>query len=637
MQMRLSIPRRSLLVLAGIWFALYCSFTLVAPPLLDDADSVHAEVAREMVQRHDWVTLYANGIRYLEKAPLLYWSMAAGFKVFGVREAAARFPLALYALALALVVEVFARRAFRSARAGLYAGAIVLTSFGVFIFTRILIPDAIVCLWLTLALYCFWLTEQSEEQPSTLACLGFGVACALNILTKGLIGLVFPVGIAVIYLLLTRGARGGWKRLARLHPLATLAVFVLVAAPWHVLAAAANPSEGHPIGLTHAGGFWHVPEPTLGNVHGWTWFYFMNEHVLRYLNLRVPRDYDTVPLLLFWGLCFVWMMPWSAFAVKAMLAAPWRNAWRRKGMNDEGRTRLLLGIAALVPLVFFSFSTRQEYYVLPSLPALAMLIAKWMDDEAKQAEAFEVPGALVTAGQRISLVLFVLGSLISVACLVFFAVSKPMPAGADLSTLLKQNPGEYALSFGHFLDLNAQAMGAFRGPLLTTAAAFFGGTLLNWILRRNYKPASGNAALFTMCFFFLIAAHLGLQTFAPVLGSYRLAMQVKQEMNAGNLVVINDEYEGGSTLGFYLRKPGPGGSDPIHILHGHSANLWYGSFFTDAPKIFETDDSMAVKWAGRERVFLWTAPEKIPSWCKPAYIVAEGGGKEIVSNTKNLY
>ena len=79
-----AIPKRPLsttLTLAALWVAFYASFTLFRPALLDDADSVHAEVAREMLLRHDWVTLYANGIRYLEKAPLLYWSMAAAMRV----------------------------------------------------------------------------------------------------------------------------------------------------------------------------------------------------------------------------------------------------------------------------------------------------------------------------------------------------------------------------------------------------------------------------------------------------------------------------------------------------------------------------------------------------------------------------
>ena len=156
---QLPAATRNRLILVALWLALYASFSLFTPPLLDDADSVHAEVAREILLRHDWVTLYANGIRYLEKAPLLYWSMAGSFKLFGVHTFAARIPLSLSVLGLALLLETFARRAFASARAGLYAALILLSSFGIFIFTRITIPDVMVCLWLALALYAYCLTD----------------------------------------------------------------------------------------------------------------------------------------------------------------------------------------------------------------------------------------------------------------------------------------------------------------------------------------------------------------------------------------------------------------------------------------------------------------------------------------------
>ena len=307
----------------GLWLVFYCSFTLFAPPLLDDADSVHAEVAREMLTRHDYVTLYANGIRYLEKAPLFYWLMALAMKLFGATTAASRLPLALTTGGLVLLLEGFARRAFGSARAGVYAGLITLSSFGVFIFTRINIPDALVCLLLTAALYAFWTTEVDSAcrlRPTLL----FASALALNVLTKGLIGIVFPLGIVAIYLLLTRGWRGAWTRVWRLRPLPALVLFLAIATPWHVLIALANPGHGHPGHLAQSNGHWQVPLPTDGNVHGWAWFYFVNEQVYRYLNLRVPHDYDTAPLWLFLGLIFVWLMPWSAYLPQAIVAAwPW--------------------------------------------------------------------------------------------------------------------------------------------------------------------------------------------------------------------------------------------------------------------------------------------------------------------------
>ncbi len=183
--------RKVLLALAGLWLLLYGSFTLLRPPLLDDADSVHAEVAREMVERHDWVTLHANGIRYLEKAPLMYWAMAGSFAVFGPEDWAARLPLALAVLALLLVVDASGPRFFNSGIAGFYAALIMLTSFGVFIYTRILIPDVIVCLWLSLAMLLFWISLE-QEQPSRATAWGFAAACALECAHQGADWHCFP-------------------------------------------------------------------------------------------------------------------------------------------------------------------------------------------------------------------------------------------------------------------------------------------------------------------------------------------------------------------------------------------------------------------------------------------------------------
>ena len=686
--------RRNRLILLALWFFFYASFSLLTPPLLDDADSVHAEVAREMILRHDYVTLYANGIRYLEKAPLLYWSMAASFQVFGIHTAAARLPLAFTVLALALLLEAFARRAFGSdpaaganlaagddlavsndlatgARAGLYAGLILLSSFGIFIFTRITIPDAMVCLWITLALFFYWLTEQSSRptsnesqsgqsnkpqtrvpqvsplrpgfsNSSSLLCWGFAASCALNVLTKGLIGIVFPVLIVLAHLLLTRRSlRAALTRLRQLHPLSSTLIFVLIAAPWHILIALANPTQGHPGSVTFSHGHWSVPLPSDGNVHGWLWFYFVNEQILRYLNLRVPRDYDTVPLALFWGLLLVWLMPWSAFLFRALATVPWRKAVRPlvsiRALDQSESTRLLLGLWAAIPMLFFSFSTRQEYYVLPALPAMILLIAAWLNDEAREAERFTVPNPLVRSGQRISVVLLVLGSLAAlIAGFFVFRAHAPSPH-TDLASLLQQNPGEYALSFGHFLDLDTQAMGAFREPLIFAAVAFFGGALANWLLRRDYRPHAANLCLAGAAFLFLLAAHIGLQTFAPVLTSQPLAQAIERELKPGDLIVIHGEYESASTLGFYLGRPSLD-DQPIHILDGRSANLWYGGFFPDAPHIFEDDLSLSLKWTGPRRIFLWqNLSDPVPTLPDKVYFLAQSGGKEILSNQPNPY
>jgi 4-amino-4-deoxy-L-arabinose transferase-like glycosyltransferase len=555
---------------------------------------VHAEVAREMVARQDWITLYANGIRYLEKAPLMYWSMAASFTLFGAQDWAARLPLAIATLALLLVVYATGRRLFASDTAGFYAALILLTSFGIFIYTRIIIPDVIVCLWLSLAMLLFWISLE-QPQPSRATAWGFAAACALNVLTKGLIGVVFPLAIVILFLLLNRNL----GHLRRWHPFSSLLVFLLIALPWHVLAGIANPSQGNPGGTI----------PAAGNVHGFFWFYFINEQVLRYLNRRVPRDYDTVPLLLFWGLIAAWLMPWIAFVFKAIVPVRTDQAWR------------LLGIWAAVVMVFFSFSTRQEYYALPALPPLALMIGGWLARE----ENSSARDPLRIAGRRIAIVLFLLGTTGGLlAAYLAIRAQAPTP-GVDLSTLLTQNPGDYALSLGHFLDLSTRAMSAFRLPLILTAIALVLGTLANLILRFTNRIRMGNYALAAMMVVFLVAAHMALVTFSPVLSSKVLADAIRPRLQAGDVIEIHGEYEAGSTLGFYLRRQ-------VRILDGRSSDLWYGSFFSDAPQIFDDNASFQPLWSRPQRIFLWTPVDQVPALPGPAYVIAQSGGKEILSN-----
>jgi len=206
---------------------------------------------------------------------------------------------------------------------------------------------------------------------------------------------------------------------------------------------------------------------------------------------------------------------------------------------------------------------------------------------------------------------------------------------------------------GHFLDLDTRALGLFRLPLTLAALSLFLGPLAAFLLRRRDQPHAANLALATGAFGFLLAAHLGLQTFAPVLTSAQLAEAIAPQVHPNDLIAIHGEYESGSTLAFYLQRPstyailehwGTGTaslpeSQFIHILEGRSSNLWYGSFFPDAPKIFETPATLAAKWQGPQRIFLWQSltdpPNQLPPLPGPVYILVKSGGKEIVSNQPN--
>src|SRR5215467_16101951 len=189
-----SATKRKFFILAIVlaWAVIYIS-SIFQPPLMDDADTVHSEAAHEMLTRHDWVTLHINfGFRYLEKAPLMYWAVASSFKIFGVHDWSARLPIVLGVLALLLVVYRLGRRIYGE-EAGFYSALVLATGFGPFIFSRILIPDMAVALWLALG-FDFFLTSLEQEKPSRWVCWGLAATMALNILTKGLIGLIFPIG-----------------------------------------------------------------------------------------------------------------------------------------------------------------------------------------------------------------------------------------------------------------------------------------------------------------------------------------------------------------------------------------------------------------------------------------------------------
>ena len=209
----------------------------------------------------------------------------------------------------------------------------------------------------------------------------------------------------------------------------------------------------------------------------------------------------------------------------------------------------------------------------------------------------------------------------------FSVFSHPPAPGTDIAELLTQNPGDYALSLGHFLDLSQRAMGAFRWPLLLTAFALLIGTFINLLMRSINMIRAGNYALVTMMVIFLIAAHMALVTFSPVLSSKALADVIRPLLHGGDLVEINGEYEAGSTLGFYLRRE-------VRILNGRSSDLWYGSFFSDAPQLFDDDASFRKLWRGSQRIFLWTPLDHVPALPGPVYAIAKSGGKEILSNQR---
>lgn len=571
--------------------------SLFSPPLLDDADSTHAEAAREIYVTGDYVTLHVNGVRYLEKAPLPYWLVTACYHIFGVNEFSTRLPMALSVFFLGLLALVWGRRAFGE-RVGVYAAVFTYTAAGMFLFTRILIPDVLLSLLIAASLY-FFLT--ALETPNEAWRWYAGYACmALGALTKGLIALVFPGGTAVIYLLLS----GDWRRWREFRLVSGLALFFLIATPWHILA-----------GLRNTGG---------QNGHGFFWFYFVNEHFLRFLGKRYPRDYNKLPAALYWSLHLVWLFPWSLYLPAAIRTG---IDVRKEPRNSfSSRTRLMCWILAGVILVFFAISTNQEYYTFPAYLPLLMLLA----DGVARSEQKECEGGKSRGWLRASAgVLAVIGVFAAATLIALLWKSRTLPFEQDIGTVLaRHDMSTDTLSTSHMLDLSYESFAALRLPAilaaLTLLLAFPCSLMLR--VRRQHYAATWTLALGMAVF--LIAAHIALGRFGPYLSSRDLARQIEARAKPQDHVMIYGDQAFGSSLLFYLRRP-------IELVEGRTTSMWFGSTFPDVPKIYLSNSDLQREWGGTTRVFLFVPPHlkaKVDALLPNRYVIGEVSGKFVYSN-----
>src|SRR5271165_7501279 len=223
------------LIVLLIAAAVYAGCMISPPSLMDDVDAVQAKIARNMLTSGDWVTARLDGIAYLEKAPLIYWLIAVSYEIFGVSDWAARVPIVLSCIALAWLTTAFGVWAF-GRRAGFYAGLCIATCFGLFLFTRILIPDVMLTGSIALSMWAFLRAIDESEPRQRWWALAMAASLGTSLLFKSLVGVVFPIAAALIYLGVTRQLFDAriWKAL---HPLSGLVVALLIAAPWHILAA----------------------------------------------------------------------------------------------------------------------------------------------------------------------------------------------------------------------------------------------------------------------------------------------------------------------------------------------------------------------------------------------------------------
>jgi len=571
--------------------------SLFSPGLQDDADSTHAEAAREMLVTHDFVTLKVNGNRYLEKAPLMYWAVALSYFCFGVNEFAAHFPVALSMLLLTLLAMRWGRRAF-GGRAAIYAGLFVATTAGCYLFTRVLIPEAILSFFIAASFYFFATALENGEGWRWYG----GYACvALAVLTKGLLAIVV-VGLSLLLYVIISGE---WRRWREFHLFTGTLLFLVIAAPWHILAGIRNPH--------------------------FLWFYFVNEHFMRFLGKRIPKDYNKQTSSLYWTLHLVWLFPWSLYLPVALRQPIKEWIARRKfsanlapqpSLNFRSRTVLLCLVWAGVTLAFFSFSTNQEYYTFPAYLPILLLIAERV---ANEEESGSRRWLLSSSG------------VLAVICIAFSVVltaglwnSRHLPFVPDIGTVLaKPDLQAETLSMGHILDLTGESFAALRFPAILAAIVLLLGPAYAFWLRRRGANFAATWATAGFMAVFLVAAHIALVRFDPYLGSRIMARQIAPELRPKDRVMIYGDQSFGSSLLFYLRRP-------IELVNGNTTSMWWGSTYPDAPQIFIDDQELLRAWNSSQRVFLFVPQHErgkvealLPGTLR---IASEASGKVIFTN-----
>jgi 4-amino-4-deoxy-L-arabinose transferase-like glycosyltransferase len=558
-------PRRILLFVGLVAAAVYLGTIISPPSLMDDVDAVEAQLARNMLNSGDYVTGHLDGVPFLEKPLLNNWLIAAAFKVFGAHDWAARIPCALSAITLCCITAAFGIWAF-GRREGFYAGVCLSTCIGLFLFTRILIPDCLLTLTIALALWAMMRVLEDEEPRPRLWAAVMAANLGIGLLLKSLIGVVFPLGAAFVYLLITRQlfVARTWKRL---RPFSGLLIILVIAAPWHILATLRNPPY-----------FSFTMHSIPGQYHGFFWFFFINEQLLRFLNLRYPRDYDTVPRVWFWLFNLIWLFPWSVY-----LPAAFKLSY--KPADRAGKVRLLALCWIGFVMVFFTFSTTQEYYSMPIYPAAALLIGSAMVLETRA----------VRIGTRVITGVCAVAALAAIAILV---ADRHLATPGDISNALSYHPAAYKLSLGHMEDLTLDSFAYLRLPLGLAAVAFLIGVIATF--RAAWKGVYLGIALMMIVFFH--AARLAMVTFDPYLSSRPLVTALEKSPRGS--LIVDHHYFWFSSVFFYTNRP-------ALLLNGRFMGLVYGAYAPTSAPVFIDDAQFQQLWHGAARYYIFARADQV--------------------------
>ncbi len=595
------------LLIAGFLFSLWRLGSLA---LFDLDEGGYAEIAREMLVLDDWIIPRLNFVRLLDKPPLLYWLTAVSFKLFGISELSARLPAALSNVGIMALCAVMGRRFFGSL-AGMLSALIFATSAGLVVFEtgRQLQPDILFTLFLTAALAALLFGCSDSRNRERYFMAGYA-AMALAVMTKGLIGLVFPVMAILGYVVFTRE----FGLIRQILIWRGFLVFFLLAVPWHLAAELRSP--------------------------GFLKFYLLDVHFLRFFNAgSIASSMTSLSVAGLWAGTALIFYPWTFFLPLVL----WENFPPRLRNGTEAEKAVLwLWLWVGVLLLFFSVgSFRLFYYGLPALPALAVLSGKYWakiimgtrlesellhrrpgsgengsdlgnPDGTDSVSGGEQPG---TAFSRTDGALEMRGRLrweIPAATVPIFLIAAGI-LGASLF------PGLWQESLGRELYgmVDTNLMGYDDGAVtvskvvslpswddLASLALFCGSTLLALSVTALLAAALRRYAwTFVLVLLTMVAlryfSQVGTKVFEPFVSTKSLGMAISSRFEPGERIVMDGLYEDVACVTFYSGQK-------ISMVHGVKKDLAFGSRFPDAAGTFLEEEEFFRLWNSPTRVYLLT-------------------------------
>jgi 4-amino-4-deoxy-L-arabinose transferase-like glycosyltransferase len=538
--------RNWMLLLPIVISAILYLSTASGRAVIDYDEGYYSQAALQMVERGDWITPYVNGVRFLEKPPLMYWLTASSFKIFGINEFALRLPTSLAVIALVWIVMLIARRASGNQAAAI-AGLCTSCSAGTYLFTREALHDIWLVFFIALSMYAFFEWTMDPQRRPRFALL-FYASLAGAVMCKSLVGVALPIGIVIVFFLLVR-QRPKWSDL---HVIPGSLLFLVLAAPWHWMATLRNPD--------------------------FLYSFFVNEQFLRFIGKHDPPVLWSLPLLAFWALVLVWVFPWTAFLPAAFAAA-------HKPEGNGERALAKLAFAWIIVIMgFFSISARLEHYAFPVLPALSLLSGLTLSKNASGRVMKWAFRALAALG----LLILAAGAGVTI----WLATS-----GSRLASALSGSSSRIsATDFSILSEMPAGMIGNLIKPAVITIVALAAGFLTAlWFdtrRRRLHAVFSITAAALVLCGM----THWSLIICEDLISSKKFGVAIAKEFHPGDRLIVVGDYESANSISFY---------QPLHVevFDGQAYALIPGMKYRDAPRILLSKQDFEEAWQSPNRVF----------------------------------